>query len=520
MPNTSLAKKQRGLITIEANKSPEQKKLRVAAYCRVSTASEDQMNSYVAQFNHYKELIENNERWQMADIYADEGISGTSMKKRDEFMRMLADCHRGVIDRILVKSISRFARNTKECLETVRFLKAIGVSVLFEEQGIDTTTVNSELLTSVFASMAQKESESISQNMRWSYRHRMNSGTFLPGSQPFGYTIENRRIVIEPDEAEIIKHIFEVYLNGINTVKIAEELNSGEGAKYRRWTHQAIIKILTNEKYIGDSLWQKSYSTDTFPVKRFRNHGERDQIYAKNTHPSIIDAEMFQRVQALLAKRSHEVSDKAKSPLQGSVRCGCCGKVMRKKEIRGKHYFLCRTHYDNKEACGMEPVRYDEIEKAYSRLYFKLKHHPEILEGYLTNIKKVYEHRMLWSAEVIEINKKISETTSQDLVLAELKKNGLVDPDIYYAQRNKLAEELRSLKSQKQKLVASVDSDDRISATEDLIEYIEAGPDMLDVMDAEFFSELIEGVRLISRTEIRFKLSNGLELTERLERNS
>ena len=175
------------VITIAATEQTQDMRLRVAAYARVSSSSDEQLNSFAAQNRYYTELISGKDNWQLVDIYADEGITGTSIEKRDDFKRMLRDCERGLIDRILVKSISRFARNTTECLETVRSLKARGISVYFEKEGIDTGKVSGEMLTAVFASLAQAESESISKNMRWSYQKRMQSNNFIPGSQPFGY---------------------------------------------------------------------------------------------------------------------------------------------------------------------------------------------------------------------------------------------------------------------------------------------------------------------------------------------
>ena len=181
----SSALQERKVIVIEAAKRPEAQKLRVAAYCRVSSDSSDQLNSFMAQTRYYTDLISSNGSWTMADIYADEGISGTSIEKRPEFQRLLADCRRGRVDRILVKSISRFARNTKECLKTIRSLKAIGVGVCFEEQNIDTSQMSGELLAAMFAAIAQKESESISENQRWSYQYRMENEKFITCKAPF-----------------------------------------------------------------------------------------------------------------------------------------------------------------------------------------------------------------------------------------------------------------------------------------------------------------------------------------------
>ena len=180
---TALAEKQSRVIKIEPAERPQNVRLRVAAYTRVSSDSEDQLNSFAAQNRYYTELISSKAEWRMVDIYADEGITGTSVTKRDDFQRMMADCRRGLIDQILVKSISRFARNTKDCLQNICELKELGVNVRFEREGIDTVNVSSELITAIYAAFAQKESESISGNMRWSYQHRMESGEFNSISQ-------------------------------------------------------------------------------------------------------------------------------------------------------------------------------------------------------------------------------------------------------------------------------------------------------------------------------------------------
>ena len=203
---TALAEKQPRVIKIEPAERPQNVRLRVAAYTRVSSDSEDQLNSFAAQNRYYTELISSKAEWRMVDIYADEGITGTSVAKRDDFQRMMADCRRGLIDQILVKSISRFARNTKDCLQNIRELKERGVNVRFEREGIDTVNVSSELITAIYAAFAQKESESISGNMRWSYQRRMESGTFLPSSMAYGYRLDGKKIVIDP-EAALIRSI-------------------------------------------------------------------------------------------------------------------------------------------------------------------------------------------------------------------------------------------------------------------------------------------------------------------------
>ena len=406
----SLALEQKKVIVIEAAQRPETQKLRVAAYCRVSSDSSDQMNSFAAQLNYYTTLISGKDNWTMTDIYADAGISGTSAQKRPDFQRLLSDCRKGRVDKILVKSISRFARNATDCLETIRELKAIGVGVCFEEQGIDTSEITGELLTAMFSAIAQKESESISGNMRWSYQARMKKGTFLPAAMPFGYRIEGRKIVIDEERAKIVRQIFHNYLAGQSMDEIAAQLNRENvtvriGLENRRWIHSAISYILSNERYIGDSLWQKTYATDTLPARQVRNHGERQQYYAEATHPPIIEKEIFLAAQELKKRRSEARVDykQADGPLRRKISCGICGTRYTRKVCRGKTYWVCRTHDRNKDDCPSERIPEEEI-----------------LKQMLYDLQTVRERRMLWSLEIIELNKRISDINDQDRMLADI----------------------------------------------------------------------------------------------------
>lgn len=270
------------VITIPASDQQNTRRLRVAAYARVSSDSADQLHSFAAQNAYFSKLITENPAWELADIYADKGITGTSIDKREDFLRMMEDCRRGRIDRILVKSISRFGRNSKESLEAVRELNALGVSVLFEEQNIDTSKADGEMLTAIFAILAQKESESISEKMRMSCRMRMLQGTFLPSSMPYGYRLHQKKIEIVPKEAVVIRDIYHSYLAGESMQGIADRLNASGiplriSSKTQIWRVSTIEYILFNERYIGDSLWQKSYQTQTLPHKPKKNKGELDQ---------------------------------------------------------------------------------------------------------------------------------------------------------------------------------------------------------------------------------------------------
>ena len=284
-------------------------KKRVAAYCRVSTDSEEQLNSYEAQKSYYTQKIEESSDWEMAEIYADEGISGTSMKKRTEFKKMITACKRGRIDLIITKSLSRFARNTVDCLETVRLLKANGIGVYFEKENINTLTESSEFLITLFSGFAQAESESLSKNVAWGWRKSAEAGNvYFQYKKMLGYRKgADGQPEIVPEEAEIIRRIYRRYLAGCSLGQIKQELeqdNIPTAQKVERWSSAVIHNILTNEKYMGDALLQKTYITDCITKKVKKNMGERPMYYVENDHPAIVSREMFDQVQKEMTRRS------------------------------------------------------------------------------------------------------------------------------------------------------------------------------------------------------------------------
>ena len=284
-------------------------KKRVAAYCRVSTDSEEQLNSYEAQKSYYTQKIEESSDWEMAEIYADEGISGTSMKKRTEFKKMITACKRGHIDLIITKSLSRFARNTVDCLETVRLLKANGIGVYFEKENINTLTESSEFLITLFSGFAQAESESLSKNVAWGWRKSAEAGNvYFQYKKMLGYRkgVDGQPEIV-PEEAEIIRRIYRRYLAGCSLGQIKQELeqdNIPTAQKVERWSSAVIHNILTNEKYMGDALLQKTYITDCITKKVKKNMGERPMYYVENNHPAIIPRETFDQVQKEMTRRS------------------------------------------------------------------------------------------------------------------------------------------------------------------------------------------------------------------------
>ncbi len=334
------AKKQVGNI---ARQQEEKPKLRVAAYCRVSTDTEEQATSYEAQIAHYTEYIQKNPEWEFAGVYVDDGISGTNTKKRSEFNRMIEDCEAGNIDMIITKSISRFARNTLDCLKYIRQLKEKNIPVFFEKESINTMDAKGEVLITIMASLAQQESQSLSQNVKLGLQFRYQNGQVQVNHNHFlGYTKdENGNLIIDPDQAEVVKRIYREYLEGYSMDKIAKGLEADEiltGAGKTRWWSSTINKILRNEKYIGDALLQKTYTTDFLSKTRVKNNGIVPQYYVEGNHEAIIPKDIFLRVQdELVRRRVVKTSANGKKRSYSCnhcfaqiVICGDCGEMFRR----------------------------------------------------------------------------------------------------------------------------------------------------------------------------------------------
>lgn len=293
------------------------RQLRVAAYCRVSTKQDEQLNSYEVQRTHYEERIRTEPKWSLVGIFADKGITGTSMKKRDEFNKMLRLCYKGKIDMIIVKSISRFARNTLDVIKITRKLREINVDVYFEEQGIHSIDPASEFYITIYGSIAQSESENISANVKWGKAQSAKQGNVPFQCKHFlGYTKSaDGEIEIVPEEAEIIREIYEQYLSGESLYGIkcyleAKEIPTPAGCSV--WRQETIRSILSNEKYKGDAIINKTYVSDCISKRVKANNGERNKYYIENNHPAIIDAGTFARVQEEIARRSGKPKVKQK----------------------------------------------------------------------------------------------------------------------------------------------------------------------------------------------------------------
>ncbi len=354
------------------------KLLRAAAYCRVSTDDEEQKTSYEAQIGYYTEKINKNPEWQMAGIFADEGISGTQAKKRPEFLKMIRLCRQRKIDIILTKSLSRFARNTVDSLKYIRELRELGIAVISEKENINTLTAESEMLITIMSCFAQAESESISKNVSWGVRQSFKNGNVpMQYARLLGYRKgKNDAPEIVPDEAEVVREIYRCYLDGMSMNLIADRLNEkglttkGNGSPYRK---AVIQRILTNEKYTGDALLQKTYVTDCITKKTRKNNGELPMYLVKNHHEPIISRADFNRVQEEMARRSAKrvIADKltkteqgkysAKYALSELLICGECGEHYRRvtwtakgfKEIKWR--CVSRIQYGKKK-CHNSPT--------------------------------------------------------------------------------------------------------------------------------------------------------------------
>ena len=284
---------------------------KVAAYCRVSTEQENQQNSYATQISYYTDYITRNPDWQLFGIYADEGISGTRTKNRTQFNRMIRAARRKKIDLILCKSISRFARNTVDCLDYVRELKALGVTVIFEKENINTSSMSSEFAISLYASFAQAESESISKNVTWGIEKAYREGNIhYRFHQMLGYRLdEDGKPYIIDEEAEIVRFIFKSYAEGKRSVEIAEELMA-MGAIRRngstQWTRNHVYQVLQNEKYVGDAILQKTYTVDCITHERKKNNGQKPKYLIQDCHEAIIDRKTYDTVRLELEKRKRD----------------------------------------------------------------------------------------------------------------------------------------------------------------------------------------------------------------------
>lgn len=500
----------------------EQSKLRVAAYCRVSTDSDEQLVSLDTQIKHYETYINANPEWAFAGLYYDEGITGTKKEKRPELLRMITDCEDRKIDLIVTKSISRFARNTTDCLELVRKLLDLGIFIYFEKENINTMDSKGEVMLTIMASLAQQESQSLSQNVKLGLQYRYQQGEIQVNCARFlGYTKdENKRLVVVPEEAEIIKRIYREYLEGASMLKIARGLEADgilNGAGRERWHTSNINQILRNEKYIGDALLQKTYTVDFLTKKRVKNNGIVPQYYVENSHEAIIPREVFMQVQEeLVRRRIVHTSPNGKTRTFSSnhcfaqiVICGNCGEVFRRVHWnnRGKKSIVwrCVSRLENTGLfCDARTVLESSIEQVLvTAINQALCDKDSFLSTLQDNIATIITHES--DQALADIDKRLEELQTELLKLATSN-----------ADYDKVGDEIHRLRDQKQKLqLENVNREELKKRIADMSAFLTEQPTALIEYDEQLVRRLIEKVTIYEeKFTVEFKSGVTVDVNE------
>ena len=441
-------------------------KLRVAAYCRVSTDSEEQINSYKNQLAYYTEKINGKTEWKFAGVYADEGITGTSMKHREDFKRMLRACREGRIDLILCKSVSRFGRNSVDVLRTIRALRERGIGVVFEKEGVDTRTMNSELILAFHSAFSQSESESIRENVSRGLRMAYEQGTIAIGPNLYGFRKgQNGGVEIDEEQAAVVRQIVQWFLDGDSLHTIVDKLAqrhipSPKGKD--TWSTPTVRSILSNEKYKGDVLLQKTYKPSLFSDRAVKNDGALKKYYIEDVLPRILEPDTFDRIQEELAKRGakRSISEKAKTPfgrysgkyaLSTLVVCGQCGALYRRvtwyRKGEKKIVWRCGTRLDGKANCPDSPTIEEitlqaAVMEVISQQYI---HKEEALEVTMQSIRSVLTPETADSEYVIRTKINELQKERKTLIAKALAEN---DDGKYDFQFARIKQELEQLQAQ------------------------------------------------------------------------
>lgn len=494
-------------------------KIRCAAYCRVSSDSEDQLNSFMAQTRYYEKAFENSETEQLVDIYADEGITGTREDKRDEFQRMIKDCRRGKIDRIYTKSISRFARNTKDCLKNIRELKSLGITVFFEKENIDTAKLSDEMMITIMGGLAQEESTSISQNMRWSVQKRMQNGTYKNATPPFGFKKVNGDLEVDENQMQKVRQMFEWYVSGYGLQAIADKLNSmniQSGKQSVLWKADNVKYVLKNERYIGDALFQKSYVTETLPHVKKRNYGEKQKYYAENVNPPVVDKDIFHKVQVLLLSRHRDFVSNEYA-LSGKICCGKCGATYKHRNRKSGAYWICRKHDVNASDCENGSIPKSKIYLAFICLCNKLWYNYQtVLISLQTALQDLKLKKYSGQTQVMDIHKEIAKFREQTHVLARLKTKGFLDEAKYIEQTTELTAKINKLQAELKKFTHSDDEDATFDQIEILIDFFEKRYSPMTEFEETAFESIVDKIVVKSQHELEFHLIGGLKFKEKI----
>ena len=512
------------------------RQLRVAAYCRVSTDDEEQPTSYEAQKTYYTDKIMSNPAWTMAGIFADEGITGTQARKRPEFLRMIRLCKQKKIDLVLAKSISRFARNTVDCLNYIRVLKGLGIAVIFEKENINTLETDSELITTMMGAFAQAESESMSANIRWGKRQAMREGKVsFQYTRLYGYRKgQDNTPEIIPEEAEVIKTIFKTYLAGETLQAIKNQLNEEKiptPGKSEEWSVAVLQRILRNEKYCGDVLLQKTFVSDCISGKVEKNNGQLPMYLVENNHEGIIDRQIFQRTQSEIARRAGSKAPSKKTASTGLARysgkyalterlvCGECGTLYKrctwtqKGEKRIVWRCISRLDY-GKKYCHNSPTM-DEVplqnaimEALNSIMAERTVLIRQITDAMQTELNPIPGEFMSLS----DIDNRIAELNARtSQLMKEAKDNGGLAA--YSDQFKEIMNEIAELK--KRKAAIAAEQANNIEITNKTAAAVEAMNNFsaeLTEWDDTLVRQLVDTVKVLAKDKILIILKSGKEI--------
>ena len=532
---------QRKVTIIPAKPQLEQqiamRKKNVAAYCRVSTEEEEQQSSYEAQCSYYTDLIMKNPEWNMAGIFADEGITGTSTKKREDFNRMIRKCRAGKIDLILTKSISRFARNTVDSLKYIRALKGMGIGIIFEKENINTLETDTELIITFMSAFAQSESESISANVRWGIRQAMKEGkVHVNFNRLYGYTVgEDGEPEIVPEQAEAIRLIFDRYLLGDSLRDIKEYLEvkgipAPDGGM--TWDTSRISGILKNEKYAGDVLRQKTFKADMMSGKTVKNTGQLPMYLIENNHPAIIPREQFNAVQAERLRRSAGRSPSKKNASTGRTSyaskyalserlvCGECGTLYRrctwKRNGKVRVVWRCVSRLDYgtkycKESPTMdeEPLQQAIMDAINSIMTSKAELTENIMSAMTEEVIRLTNGGMTLG----EIQRRREELDAEfATLLAQTNENGTAP---YIERFRKIAEETAKLKAQQEQISGLLRKNTAAREKLHIVHSaLEAADHRLTQWDEEMIRQLVHTVKVVSKNRIQVYLTDGTEIEQ------
>lgn len=498
------------------------RKKRVAAYARVSTEQDEQQSSYEAQVNFYTNYIQSNPEWEFAGIYSDEGISGTNTKHREGFKRMIDDALSGKIDLILTKSISRFARNTVDSLVTIRKLKENDVEVYFEKENIYSMDSKGELMLTIMSSIAQEESRSISENVTWGKRKSMADGKVCMSYKSFlGYERgEDGKPRINEEEAKIVRRIYSMFLNGMGYREIANILDK-EGVPTpmngKCWRVRTIISILTNEKYKGDALLQKTYAVDWLNKKRGKNIGQLPQYYIEGSHPAIIDPAVFDLVQDEIAKHKDQ-RKRNTGPFTNKIVCGDCGayygrKVWHSTTKYKSSVWLCNSKYKGDNKCNTPNIREEQLMEAFVEAFNRLIQNKAL---YIDRAQKHVERLVDTTALESQLESKeieYDEVYEELKALVESNSNRVQDQNEYTERFN--AAEQRYLTIEKEisdlnaKIAAIKAQRERISI---FLKALKNENKLITEFDEELWYAFVDKVTVYADNQLKFQFKDGSDI--------